>query len=535
MTTPAPTPPSPQSSTESSTEFDPAVGHPDRTQILGISCLSLVIVVIAVSSLNVAIPSLIRDLKPSPTQLLWIVDSYALVFAGFLLIAGAIGDRFGRKGALLGGLTVFGVASVVASLVDDPNLLIGIRAIMGLGAAFVMPATLSIVTSVFAPQDRPKAIATWAGFAGAGGALGPLLGGLTVEHFGWSAVFLVNVPFVVVAISLISWKVPSSRDAQGHPLDLVGALLSVAALGTLLFGVIEGPEKGWASPVVLIAFGLALVFGALFVGWELRRDSPMLDPRYFRLAGFRSGSAVISALFFGMFGMFFLLTQYLQFVKGYSALRAGVATLPSAITMILVTPRSPLIVGRFGVRATTLTGMIFGATGFAWFSTLGPDSPYLAVAFGLVLVASGMGLAMAPASTAIVSSLPQNKAGVASAVNDVTREVGGALGIAVLGSIVTSRYGSEMSAAVPAGVPSDISNAVKSSINAAFETAKFLPPEIADSIRGSARASFADAMNLAFLTSSALLAVTAALVARSLPTAKPAGEAADVVTFEASR
>ena len=474
-----------RNSTASPTSFDPTVGHPGRRRVLAISCLCLVIVVIAVSSLNVAIPTMISDLQPSSTQLLWIVDAYALVFAGFLLIAGAIGDRFGRKGALLSGLTVFGLASLAASQVSDPNLLIAMRAVMGLGAAFVMPATLSIITSVFPPAERPKAIATWAGFAGAGGALGPLLGGVMVEHFGWASVFLINLPLVAIGIGLIIAIVPTSRDDEQRRLDLVGAALSVAALASLLFGVIDGPEKGWTSPIVIGAFVAAVVIGTLFVLWELRATDPMLDPRFFKVPGFRSGSLIV--------------------------------TLPSAIAMIIVAPRSPQIVGRFGTRRVTAVGMTMVSVGFFWFSNLTPTSPYWMIALGLVVIASGMGMSMAPASTAIVSSLPQNKAGVASAVNDVTREVGGALGIAVLGTILTSRYGSSMDASIPAQAPVQVREAARGSINAAMAMADILPDEFAEKIREGAKVAFTDGINAAFLTSSIFMIVMAVVVYRSVP------------------
>lgn len=497
--------------------WDPMVGHPERKRVLAICCLCLVLVVIAVSSLNVAIPTILEDLAPSSTQMLWIIDSYALVFAGMLLLAGAIGDRFGRKGALLGGLTVFGLAAIAASQAPNADALIATRAVMGIGAAFVMPATLSIVTSVFPPAERPKAIATWAGFAGAGSALGPLLGGFMVEHFGWSSVFLVNVPFVAAAMALIAKFVPSSRDTEERRLDIVGAALSVITLSSLLFGIIQGPEDGWTSPIVLGSFLTTLVVGIGFVVWELRCDEPMLDPRFFKIPAFRAGSGVITAVFFGMFGMFFMLTQYLQFVKGYSPLVAGFATVPSALTMLIVTPRSPQLVARFGARKVVTTGMLLVATAFLIYSQLSPDAPYLAVAAALVVGAVGMGMSMAPASTAIVSSLPLSKAGVASAVNDVTREVGGALGIAVLGTILTSRFTSSMDDRLPASVPDQVRVGARTSINAAIVIADKLPQQHSEPLKAAARSAFTDAFNSAFVVSAVLLFVMAIVAARSVP------------------
>jgi EmrB/QacA subfamily drug resistance transporter len=499
------------------------VGHPDRRRVLAICCLCLVLVVLAVSSLNVAIPTILDELEPSSTQLLWIVDSYALVFAGMLLLAGAIGDRFGRKGALLSGLAVFGVGALAGSLATNPEVLIATRAVMGVGAAFVMPATLSIVTSVFPPAERATAIATWAGFAGAGSALGPLLGGFMVEHFGWASVFLINIPVVVAAVALIARWVPTSRDTEERRLDVVGAVLSVVALCALLFGIIQGPEEGWSSAVVLGSFAAAVVVAVLFVAWELKVDEPMLDPRFFRIPAFRAGTGVITAVFFGMFGMFFMLTQYLQFVKGYSPLVAGVATAPSALTMLVVAPRSPKVVARFGARRVVSFGMLCVSGAFVIYTLLGPDTSYLAVAAALVLGAFGMGLSMAPASTAIVSALPLSKAGVASAVNDVTREVGGALGIAVLGTILTSRFSSLMDDRLPAAVPDETRTAARSSVSAAMAIAEKAPPELADAVRAGARAAFTDAFNSAFVVSAVLLAVMAVVASRAVPDTRVAG------------
>jgi predicted MFS family arabinose efflux permease len=268
---------------------------------------------------------------------------------------------------------------------------------------------------------------------------------------------------------------------------------------------------------VLGAFGLAVLTALVFLWWELRVEEPMLDPRFFRIPAFRAGSAVITSLFFGMFGMFFLMSQYLQFVKGYSALMAGVATLPSAATLILVTPRSPTLVATFGARRVVVVGMLLVTTGFGIFALLGPDSPYLMVALGLVVIASGMGLAMAPASTAIVSSLPMSKAGVASAVNDVTREVGGALGIAVLGTVLTSRFTSLMDDRIPAAAPEEVRAGARTSVNAALAIAEKVPPQFADALAQGARSAFTDAMNTAFMVSAGLLFVMALVASRAVP------------------
>ncbi len=498
-------------------EWDPIEGHPARHQVLAIMCVCLVIVVIAVASLNVAIPTILTDLRPSDSQLLWIIDAYGLLFAGLLLLAGAIGDRFGRKPTVMAGLGVFGVAALAASFATGPTMLIACRAAMGAGAAFVMPATLSIVTSVFPPGERPKAIATWAAFAGAGSALGPVLGGFTVEHFGWSSVFLVNLPIVAVALVLIALWVPNSRDTEQRRLDVSGAVLSVIALCGLLFGIIQGPEEGWGSPVVLGSFGVAVLFGALFVVWELHVDEPMLDPRFLRIPAFRAGSGVITMLFFALFGMFFMITQYLQFVKGYSALVAGLCTAPNAAVTLLVTPRSPALVARFGARRVVTAGMALLAASMALYTQLTPQSPYWWVALALVVGATGMSIAMAPATIAIVSSLPMSKAGVGSAVNDVTREVGGALGIAVLGTVLVSRFTSSMDRLMPDAVPDQLRAASRTSINGAIAVAGKLPVDAGRQLLDAARVAFTEAMSSAFVVSAVLLVVMAVVAHRAVP------------------
>jgi EmrB/QacA subfamily drug resistance transporter len=417
----------------------PAVYH-RRWLILGVLCISLVAIVINVSSLNVALPTIQERLGASGTQLQWIVDGYALVFAGLLLPGGAIGDRFGRKGALQGGLLIFGLAALAASRAGSPAELIAFRAVMGIGAALIMPATLSIIVNSFPFAERPKAIALWAAFAGVGGALGPIASGLLLEHWWWGSVFFVNVPLVLLLLLLSALIVPSSKDPDGHALDPIGAALSVVGLVSLVFAVIEGPELGWGGPATIGGFVVAVVTLFAFVRYERRKSNPMLDPALFRSRGFSTGSATVTLGFFNMFGLFFLLSQYLQFVKAYSPLAAGVRVLPSAFTLMLISPQGPRIVARFGVRTVVTAGFVSAAIGFALMSVADPGSSYLLVAVALVFAAAGIALIMPPASQLIVGSVPLAKAGVGSAVNDVTREVGGALGIAVVGSIVNTVY-----------------------------------------------------------------------------------------------
>ncbi len=503
-----------------------------RKVILSVLCLSLVIVVMAVSSLNVAIPTIQRELGASPTQLQWIIDAYALVFAGFLLPAGALGDRFGRKGALQIGLAIFVVSNAVMSQATSPTMLIGFRAVAGLGAALIMPATLSIITNSFPPHERGKAIATWAGLAGAGGAIGPILSGLLLEHFWWGSIFFINIPFVAVLLVLV-WKlVPTSKDPDGHALDPIGAVMSVVGLVALVFGIIEGPEWGWVSPGVIAAFTVAIVFLVGFVYWELRTPTPTLDPRLFRLPGFGMGSLAITLSFFCLFGMFFLVTQYLQFVHGDSPLLAGVKTLPSAVMLVLVSPRNPLIVARLGVRKTLRLGFGFITLGLVGFANLQVDTAYWYFALSIMCLATGLALVMPPSTTAIISSLPLAKAGVGSAVNDVTREVGGAIGIAVLGSILNSLFNSQIDlGGVASQVPQPgqqnfgavrpiIEEGIGPAFGVANEVARAPFPgagQVAEAIREAARLAFTDAMSVAFYVAAGVAFVAAIIVTTRIP------------------
>ncbi|MGH9181570.1 MAG: MFS transporter, partial [Acidimicrobiales bacterium] len=418
---------------------DPAI-FGRRWFLLGIMCLSLVMVVMSVSGLNVALPSMQRELKASASELQWIIDSYALVFAALLLPAGALGDRFGRKRALLLGLMIFAVGSVMAGVANDASQVIGGRVVTGIGAAFVMPATLSLITTIFPPAERRKAIAMWAGFAGAGGALGPIVSGAVLEGFWWGAALLVNVPVVLVTLAAVWIFSPTSRDPEATPLDPVGAVLSLLGLGGLVFAIIEGPERGWSDGLVLVGFGLAAVALTAFVAWEKRTAHPMLPLELFRDRRLSVGSGVITTAFFVMFGLFFLFSLYLQFVRAYSPLSAGLATLPLALTLVAIAPRSAALAERIGTGPVMASGFVLVSAGFGVLALVGPTTPYLALALAMVLLGAGMSLTAAPATGSVMSAVPMAKAGVGSAINDTTREVGGALGIAVLGSVSSALY-----------------------------------------------------------------------------------------------
>jgi EmrB/QacA subfamily drug resistance transporter len=489
--------------------------HQRRWFLLGVMCLSLVMVVMAVSGINVALPSMQQSLDADATDLQWIVDSYAIVFAGLLLTAGAIGDRFGRKLALMGGLAVFASGSLLGALADTSNVVILSRAIAGIGAAFIMPATLSLISAIFPPVERSKAIAIWAGFAGAGGALGPLVVGFLLTgwwvfpSFWWGSAFVVNVVASLAVLVAVALYAPRSRDDDQTPLDPLGAGVSLVGVAALLYGIIEGPARGWADGLVVGAFVVAVVMGVLFIVWELRTEHPMLPMQYFRNRKFSTGSGVITFGFMVMFGFFFLITQYFQFVRGWSPLRAGVATLPFALTMIAVSPRSAGFVERFGINKVIGAGFSLIAVGFVVLAALTPSTSYLVIVVALVLLSAGMATTIAPATGAIMSSVPLNKAGVGSAVNDTTRELGGALGIAVLGSVVASGYRSEFDAG---GLPGDAGTVAGESIGGAIRVARSIGGPDGESLIRTAGAAFTDAINTAFVASAVIAVVVGALV-----------------------
>ena len=500
--------------------IDP-VSYQRRWFILGLMCLSLVLVVATVSSVNVAIPSIAGELKPTDTELLWIVDAYAVAFAGLLLPAGAIGDKYGRKGALQAGFLVFIAGSVLSSLSSDPTVLIGMRIIMGAGAALIMPSTLSLLTTVFPPAERPKAFGIWSGFAGAGGALGPLLGGALVGRFWFGSVFLVPAFIAVIALAAITLGAPRAIDKHKARTDLVGTVLSIVGFVGLLFGIIEGGDLGWGDPFTVGAFVLSVIGFVGFVAYERRRDEPLLDVTFFKNRRFSTGAFGITFVFLCTFSLFYVLTQYLQYVKGYSPFMSGVRGLPFAFTMIIVAPRGPRIVLRFGLRRTVTIGMTCVAAGLGLMSFIDQGSGYLHIVASMVLTALGPALCISNLTTGIIATVPPNKAGVGSAVNDVTREVGGAIGIALIGTIANSVYKSRLTSKL-AELPPDLLDFAGDSVAKANIVAEqvmsSMGAEVSQRIEEAAKQSFIDSLSVG-LKVSALLAVAVAVVfSRVIPT-----------------
>ena len=487
-----------------------------RWWTLGVLSLSLVIIGLDNTILNVALPTLQQDLSASASELQWMVDSYVLVFAGLLLTMGAIGDRFGRARALFVGLAVFGAASAAAAFTDTAAQLIAARAVMGIGGALIMPATLSIITDVFPREERGRAIGIWAAVAGLGIGIGPVVGGALLENFWWGSVFLVNIPVVLGALVLGYFLVPASRDPESTPLDIRGAATSMVAISALVYGIIEGPNHGWTSGQVLIAFGATLVFGLLFILIERRNPHPMLNLEYFKNRRFSGGATAISIAFFSLFGVIFLLTQYLQFVQGYSALEAGLRTAPIALGMVLGASTAPRLAERFGTTRVVTFGLLVLAAVLGVFTTFEIDTEYWMIGAALIALSYGMGNVMAPSTDAVMGAVPVAKAGVASATNDVTRQVAGAIGVAVVGSAFNSAYSANMETAV-ALLPSNVAAAASNSIGAAGRIAAELPSEAAADLLGAAQQAFVDAMGAAIFFPIAIALIGAALVALFMP------------------
>ncbi len=491
-----------------------------RWWILGVLCLSLFIIVLDNSILNVALPTIVRELDATNSQLQWMVDAYALVFAGLLLTAGALGDRFGRRGALQLGFALFGLGSLLSALSSTPNQLIAARAFMGIGGAFIMPATLSIITNVFPPQERGRAIGVWAGVAGLA-ILGPLVGGFLVEHFYWGSIFLVNLPIVAFGLVAGVFLIPTSKDPAARPLDPVGAVLSISGLTALLYGIIEAPEKGWTGSTTLTAFAIGGILLALFFVWEYRTEYPMLDLDFFKNPRFTAASSAIAFIFFAMFGSIFLFTQYFQFVLGYSALETGLRLMPWAVTMMILAPYSPRLVERVGTKIVVTTGLVLMGVGLIAMAGVGTSTAYADIVWRMVLMACGMGLTMAPCTESIMGSLPLAKAGVGSAVNDTTRQVGGALGVAVIGSVASSLYASHVADAVakaPVQPPPAVVDQIKEQIGAALAIAdRFDVPQLATA----ARQAFVDGMHAGVLVAAGAALLGALCTALWLPARAP--------------
>ncbi|WP_030688338.1 MFS transporter [Streptomyces globisporus] len=505
----------------------PEAVHRRRWAVLGVLMLSLLIVVLDNSILNVAVKTIAA---PAPTgigatqsELEWSINSYTLVFAGLLFTSGLLGDRLGRKKVLLFGITVFGIGSALAALSGSPGELIAYRAVMGLGAAFVMPATLAVLMNVFERDEQPKAIGIWAGSVGLAIAVGPITGGILLEHFWWGSIFLVNVPVVLLALALMLWLVPDSRDPRPGRIDIPGVLLSVVGLVLLVYGIIRGGELASFTDVTVLApvlGGLAVL--VVFVLHERRSDHPAIDMSYFRKPAFSAAVAAIALVFFALMGVTFFSAFYLQSVRGYSALESGLLILPLAVAQMVFAPRARLVVERFGARAVCTGGMLLVAAGLAAFAFFEADTPVWVLEVVFFLQGAGMAHIMPPVTVSIMQALPREKAGSGSAINNTFRQVGGALGVAVLGSVLSSTYRGEIEGHL-GGVPAALRDTAGESVEATLAVAAKLGPAGEDLV-GPAYTAFLDAMHVTAIASAAIGLVGAVVVAVFLPGRTPGGD-----------
>ncbi len=501
---------------DDTSQIPPDVFH-RRWVILGVLCTSLMIIVIGNTSLNVALPKMSEALGLTNSQQQWVVDAYSLIFAGMLFTAGTLGDRFGRKGFMQAGIVLFGAASAYATFVADTATgVIAARAVMGLGGALVMPATLSILVNSFPSNERAKAIGIWSGIAGGGAALGLVLGGWLVEHFWWGSAFAINVPVAVIALVLGARIVPTSKDRHPSRLDPAGAVLSMAGLGVFVYGLIEAPKWGWGSAESLGVIGSGVALLAIFVMWELRNSSPMLDMRLFKDRRFGVSSIGMTLVFLTMFGFFFVVSQLFQLVLGYGPFESGLRMLPIMPVMIIFSTRAAGLVERFGARTVVTTGMLLTATGVFILSFLDASSGYGHVLIGMFVMASGMGMTMTPMTELIMSSVPRDKAGVGSAMNDTTREVGTTLGVAVLGSILSSGYNSNLGGAVTS-LPAGARQAAEGSLAGALGVAHQIGGTQGAAIVDAAKSAWADGLKLSMLIGAGIVLLAAFIAARYLP------------------
>ncbi|MEO6988549.1 MAG: MFS transporter [Aquihabitans sp.] len=479
--------------------------------ILFAMCLALVLVVGSVSAINLALPDLAISLGAGNSALTWIADGYTVALAALVLPLGALGDRYGRRRLLVAGTVVFGLASVGASTADTANVLIAWRVAMGVGAAMIMPGTLSTITATFPPEQRARGVATWSGFAAAGAIIGLLAAGALLERWGWSSIFVASAAAAAVAGIAAQVLAPDTREKVHRRFDLAGSVLLAVGIGALVFAIIEGTEQGWTQPITLVAVALAIGGLVGYVVADLRHENPILDPRLFALAGFRTGSIAIVVQFMAVFGFFFVGIQYLQLVLEYSPLGAAVALIPVAVVVLPAAQVTPRLVDRFGLNRVMAGGLLAIAAGMVWIARLDVASGYGPFVVGLCIAGVGIGLASSTGTSAIVGSLPTDRQGVASAVNDATREVGSSIGIAIMGSVYGSHYASALPA-TPAGTPGEIVDLVHGSAAAGIMVADRIGGDLGSQLAVAVRIAFMDGLRASLLVVAVVVVVAAVAV-----------------------
>lgn len=437
---------------------------------LFVSCLSIALVVGSMAALYTALPDIALETGATQRQLTWIVDAYTLALACLVLPAGALGDRYGRRLSLVVGLAIVTAASTVPLVFADPEWLIGARAAAGVGAAFVMPSTLSIMTGSFPESERGRAVGIWAGLAGSGAVLGILGSGALIQIWSWTSIFL-GLAIVSAVLFVLVLTIPESQDADHPPMDPIGAVLSAVAVAAIVVAVIEGPERGWLDPLVLSVLVFGIACAAVFVVVQLRTEHPLLQVRLFGRRGFGSGTASITVQFLVSFGLFLVLVQFLQLILGYSPIRSAFAMAPMIGPIAIISVFAPWMADRVGLRLMTVSGLAVLSMGLYLVSRVDADTGYVGIMLPLVVASIGMGLASAPATTAIVTDTPVEKHGVAAAVNDAAREVGAAIGIAIAGSVIAAGYAHRIQPAL-ASVPPDARGPISDSLASALEVAE---------------------------------------------------------------
>ena len=507
------------------------LGTPTRDRrwaTLAVLCVSLLVVSLDNTILNVALPAIVRDLDASSTQLQWIVDAYAIVLAGLLLSLGSLGDRIGRKRVFVMGLALFAMGSAASAFSGSPDTLIASRAFMGIGGAAIMPSTLSILTNVFdSERKRARAIGIWSGTTGIGVSLGPIVGGWLLAHFWWGSVFLVNVPIAVLGLVASLWLVPDSKNPRSRRPDPMGVVFSVLGMWLLLWGIIEAPNRTWSSPLILGALVGGIVMLASFIAWELHSSHPMLDLSFFSSRRFSAAIGSMSLVMFSLFGGLFLLTQYLQFSLGYSAFQAGLRVAPTALTILVVAPVSSLLVRWLGTKVVVVVGMSAIAVGFGMLSRITVHGIYTDALAALFLLGFGTGLALAPLIESVMGSLPLERTGVGSATNSSTLQLGGALGVGVLGSLLATRYhGVLHPVLVHQVIPRSALSLINGSLGGALAVAAHVGGVRGAALAALARRAFVSGANLA-VTAGAVVAATGGLIALVVLPSRPPAQVPD--------
>ena len=487
-----------------------------KNVILGFLSLSTFMIFLDGTVVNTALPAIARDFNANNSVLQWVVNMYSLILAGFLLVGGAVGDRFGRRKALAVGMVIFGAGAVGAALAENSTTLIVMRGLQGLGAAFALPSTLSIITDVFPRSERAKAIVIWTAIGSMGIAVGPLLGGYLVDEIGWQAVFWLHMPVVALAIFGLKFM-PESSDSRRLPIDLPGAVLATGGMLALVYGIIQGGEAGWTSAEILgtLIGGAALL--AAFAAVELKSSHPMLPLHYFKRMDFTGSFLVLMLLFLGAVGVFFFMTQFYQLVQGRTAFIAGAALAPVAATMMIGTGISAKSVPAIGPKFTTIIAGLIVMSGMGFFTQIEVDTAIWVPILGMAIFGLGFGMAMPTVTDTIMASVSLNDAGVGSAMNDLSRELGFVLGVAILGSVVTSLYRNDVTDAVAGLVPESVAETIGNSFGAIGAIAADLPPEVAIAVTESANASFVDALNIGFIAAAGFVGLGIIVAATMVP------------------